>query len=253
MEREIVVNLEEEQSINGIVSSEEPINAHFDFAKGEDGVSITEITTGEASQSGGYTVTDITFNKSDGSSVVLSVSAKNGVDGTVSFDELTDDQKAQIKGETGETGKTGETGETGATFTPIVSETGDLSWTNDKGLENPPTVNIKGKKGDTGATGAPNILTIGTVVGGDNANATITGSSPNQILNLVLPKGDKGDQGEKGDTPIKGTDYFTPSDIANLNIPNLTSQLTNDSGFTTKAYVDMSIQNAIDSVWESDL
>ena len=33
----------------------------------------------------------------------------------------------------------------GATFIPSVSENGDLSWTNDKGLVNPATVNIKGK------------------------------------------------------------------------------------------------------------
>ena len=39
----------------------------------------------------------------------------------------------------------------GATFTPSVSEDGDLSWSNDKGKENPPTVNIKGEKGDPGA------------------------------------------------------------------------------------------------------
>ena len=41
----------------------------------------------------------------------------------------------------------------GATFTPSVSENGDLSWTNNKGLENPTTVNIKGEKGDKGEKG----------------------------------------------------------------------------------------------------
>lgn len=39
----------------------------------------------------------------------------------------------------------------GATFTPSVSDTGDLSWTNDKGKENPPTVNIAGPPGAPGA------------------------------------------------------------------------------------------------------
>lgn len=33
----------------------------------------------------------------------------------------------------------------GATFTPSVSDTCELSWTNNKGLENPETVNIRGK------------------------------------------------------------------------------------------------------------
>jgi hypothetical protein len=43
-----------------------------------------------------------------------------------------------------------------------------------------------------GPTGPPNVLTIGTVTGGASASATITGSSPSQALNLVLPKGDTG-------------------------------------------------------------
>ena len=41
-------------------------------------------------------------------------------------------------------------GESGATFTPSVNANGDLSWSNDKGLPNPATVNIKGPKGDGG-------------------------------------------------------------------------------------------------------
>ena len=38
----------------------------------------------------------------------------------------------------------------GATFKPTVSISGDLSWTNDKGLPNPDGVNIKGVPGDPG-------------------------------------------------------------------------------------------------------
>lgn len=60
----------------------------------------------------------------------------------------------------------------------------------------------QGNKGDTGATGATgpaNVLTIGSVTSGKVASATITGEAPNQVLNLVLEKGDKGDTGPKGD------------------------------------------------------
>ena len=74
----------------------------------------------------------------------------------------------------------------GATFTPSVSESGVLSWTNDKDLANPKPVNIKGPQGDTGATGA-------------------TG-----------PQGPKGDPGVDGRTPVKGIDYYTPSDMQAL-------------------------------------
>ena len=53
-----------------------------------------------------------------------------------------------IKGNTGEQGLRGLTG---AVFTPSVNATtGIISWTNDGGLVNPPSVNIKGQKGDTG-------------------------------------------------------------------------------------------------------
>lgn len=51
-------------------------------------------------------------------------------------------------------GTGGGTGENGATFIPSVDADGNLSWTNDGGLENPQTVNIKGPKGETGADGA---------------------------------------------------------------------------------------------------
>ena len=44
-------------------------------------------------------------------------------------------------------------GEQGATFTPYVSSSGELSWTNDADKENPATVNIKGSKGDRGDSG----------------------------------------------------------------------------------------------------
>lgn len=65
----------------------------------------------------------------------------------------------------------------------------------------------QGNKGDTGATGATgpaNVLTIGSVTSGKVASATITGEAPNQVLNLVLEKGDKGDTGEKGATGDTG-------------------------------------------------
>ena len=101
-------------------------------------------------------------------------------------------------------------GTNGATFTPTVDSEGNLSWSNDKNLANPNTVNIKGakgdkgEKGDTGAKGAdgqtPNI-SIGTVTtgaAGSSASAEITGTTPNLTLNLTIPKGDKGDTGAAG-------------------------------------------------------
>ena len=47
----------------------------------------------------------------------------------------------------------GAEGTNGATFTPYVSSSGELSWTNDGNKKNPATVNIKGSKGDRGDSG----------------------------------------------------------------------------------------------------
>ena len=101
----------------------------------------------------------------------------------------------------------GGTGEDGATFTPSVDTAGNLSWTNDKGLDNPATVNIKGPKGDTGAQGTQGIQ-------GEKGDKGDTGATG--------PKGDKGDTGATGatgaagKTPVRGTDYWTDTDIATI-------------------------------------
>ena len=52
-----------------------------------------------------------------------------------------------------QTGGSGVAGENGATFTPALAEDGTLSWTNDKGLDNPDPVNIMGPQGEPGAAG----------------------------------------------------------------------------------------------------
>ena len=52
-----------------------------DGEDGQDGIGFTTASAGTPTQSDGYTVTPITFNKTDGSNVVVNVSAKNGADG----------------------------------------------------------------------------------------------------------------------------------------------------------------------------
>nr|DAW57868.1 MAG TPA: collagen triple helix repeat protein [Caudoviricetes sp.] len=94
------------------------------------------------------------------------------------------------QGEQGPVGPKGEQGDTGArgiTFTPVVDSKGNISWSNDGGLENPQTVNITGPQGDTGAKGD-------------------TG-----------PQGEKGEVGDAGPKGDKGT-TFIPSVDADGNI-----------------------------------
>lgn len=66
----------------------------------------------------------------------------------------------------------------GATFTPYVSEDCDLSWTNDRGRKNPPTVNIRGI--------SPTIE-VTDIQGGHRVTVTdIDGSRYFDVTNLVL-------------------------------------------------------------------
>jgi hypothetical protein len=63
---------------------------------------------------------------------------------------------------------------------------------------------IMGPTGPTGLTGPPNVLTIGTVstsAPGDPADASISGTAPNQVLNLTLPQGPQGPPGAAGLPP----------------------------------------------------
>lgn len=77
----------------------------------------------------------------------------------------------------------------GATFIPSVSNDGVISWTNDGDLPNPSEVNIRGPQGLQGVAGQP---------GKDGKD------------------GQTGPAGQDGKTPIKGEDYFTAADKAEM-------------------------------------
>ena len=92
----------------------------------------------------------------------------------------------------------GSSGDGGATFIPSVSADGVISWTNDKGLPNPEPVNIKGVKGDKG----------------DKGDTGATGATGEQGPQGI--QGPAGADGADGYTPVKGKDYFTDSDKAEM-------------------------------------
>lgn len=78
----------------------------------------------------------------------------------------------------------------GVTFTPSVSDAGEISWTNNGNLSNPATKSIKGPKGDTGVSFAGIEYTPSTASGGNNtfkvkySNGT-TGAESYNIKNGV--------------------------------------------------------------------
>ena len=129
-----------------------------------------------------------------------------------------------------------EAAETASAHYPKISETNDhwLVWDAisgayvDTGILAEGKDGAKGDKGDTGPqgqigpqgpTGPANVLTIGSVTSGTVTSATITGKAPNQVLNLVLEKGDKGDTGDtgpQGPQGIQGTKGDTGADAPTI-------------------------------------
>jgi hypothetical protein len=73
---------------------------------------------------------------------------------------------------------------------------------------NPGQDGTNGAQGPQGNPGPPNTLTIGTVTSDPVAAASITGTSPNQVLNLVLPTGATGPAGPAGPTGANGGILF---------------------------------------------
>lgn len=129
------------------------------------------------------------------------------------------------QGEQGPVGPKGEQGDTGArgiTFTPVVDSKGNISWSNDGGLENPQTVNITGPQGDTGAKGdtgpqgekgeaggaGPKGDKGTTFVPSVDTDGNISWSNTDGITNpeTVNIKGPKGDRGSDATVPIATTE-----------------------------------------------
>ena len=118
------------------------------------------------------------------------------------------------KCEKGDKGDKGDPGKDG--ITPTIGENGN--WylgeedtgkpsRGEKG--NPGDKGNPGEKGDPGPTGAtPNIQigTVQTLEPGQQATASMTGTPENPILNIGIPKGEKGDPGESSE----GDPYTLP-------------------------------------------
>ena len=92
-----------------------------------------------------------------------------------------------------------------AGYSPIanVSKTGNVTTITITDEDGTTTAQIL--DGTDGQNGQNNTLTIGTVTSGTNPSATITGQSPSQVLNLVLPKGDTGATGQSGQDGVTPT------------------------------------------------
>lgn len=125
----------------------------------------------------------------------------NGVDGKSAYEIYVENTTetplteiewlSSLKGTDGEQGIQGENG---ATFMPSVDSLGNLSWTNDKGLTNPNTINIKGEKGEPGTTtwegitNKPTNLATETYVNNKIIPNLVGNTVANKTLTLTVDK-----------------------------------------------------------------
>lgn len=99
-------------------------------------------------------------------------------------------------------------GERGAPGRDGISIKGDKGETGAQGRDGQPgrdsvVPGEKGDRGDGGRVGDTPQFSIGNVVVGDTASATISGSIEKPVLNLVIPRGERGVPGREG---LKGKD-----------------------------------------------
>ena len=112
-------------------------------------------------------------------------------------------------------------------FVPSVTEN-ILSWTNKAGLDNPAPVNIKGEQGEHGADGKDGVdgkdgaaatVAIGTVTTGEpgtTASVTNVGTDTAAVLDIIIPRGDKGKDGTgAGDVVAAADNTFTATNAFN--------------------------------------
>ena len=104
----------------------------------------------------------------------------------------------------------------GFTFTPSVSSDGTLSWTNDGGLNNPNSVNIKGPQGERGQKGEPGKDGTGISLKASRAECTKVGDAYLETNGHIMIhngtgftdggeiRGPQGQQRERGPQGLQG-------------------------------------------------
>ena len=182
-------------------------------------------------------MSEITVSASGGSPVTVDVT---GGTAAVTVTQMGGDRGP--KGDTGPANSltigTVTTGAPGSTAVAVITGTAPsqvISFTiprgdvGQQGAQGPAGASgASGSVGATGPAGPPNSLTIGSVVtlaAGSSAVATITGTSPNQVLSLSIPRGDAGASGSDGATGSVGA--TGPAGPANsLTIGTVTTGVT---------------------------
>ena len=131
---------------------------------------------------------------------------------------------SELKGENGQTPTIGENGNwfiggtdtgvkasgtDGTTFTPSVDANGNLSWTNDGGLPNPETVNVRGAQGESATV---QVGTVTTGAAGTSAAVTNSGTENAAVFDFTIPKGEDGVDGTTPNIGANGNWFIGDTD-----------------------------------------
>ncbi|MCI6770717.1 MAG: collagen-like protein, partial [Oscillospiraceae bacterium] len=143
------------------------------------------------------------------------------------YSDFTDEQLAGLKGPKGDKGNKGDP----FTYSDFTEEQLEALQgpKGDKGE--------KGDKGDKGDIGETPVLSIGTVTTVDpteQADISLSGSAENPVLNLRIPKGEKGEGAEE---IAQGIENFS-KDMAGLDTK--VSALSHQMAYAVRGYRDMS-------------
>ena len=113
----------------------------------------------------------------------------------------------------------------GVTFTPSVSESGEISWTNDGDKENPDPVNIMGPPGT--AAGFGTVTATADNTSSETPSVDVQSSGPDTAKNFTFAfTGLKGKPGETPDIEIGTVDTLEPGQDATADITGTTPNLT---------------------------
>lgn len=221
-------------------------NGSFQGEPGKDGVGISSIQqTTTSTADGGNNVFTVTltngttarFNVKNGSKGSTGETGLQGPQGEKGDTGETGSQGPQgDKGEKGDKGDPGAAGENGVTPTFSIGTVTTLSAGSSAtatitGTAESPVLNLgipKGKDGTSGGgsdgTGADGVgiasvvqTTTSTADDGNNIiTVTLTDGTSSTFTVQNGSKGSKGDTGADGKTPVRGTDYWTAADIAEI-------------------------------------
>ncbi len=165
------------------------------------------------------------------------------------------------QGPKGDPGDAGVRGETGPYFTPSVSSEGVISWSNNGGLTNPSSVNIRGPRGESGAAGAQGpsgsdgespAVTITNISGGHRVTITDADHPSGQAFDVMDGAGNGDMTGTVYDSgsvvaTAGGIPIYVSNAIANNNatektankVTSMSASSTNTQYPTAKAVWDL--------------